>query len=151
MIYKTKHFGEIDRDESEVFHFKTGLPGFDSEHSFLLIPFAESGGSMYSLQSTTTPALSFIMMDPFMLAPDYEPELSPADLRTFGVEQWQELSYGVLCSAKVPANESTVNLRCPIAIHLDTHQGRQIIMDSSRYGMRHPLAEFSHREEQHSC
>lgn len=151
MIYKTKYFGEIDCDESELFHFKQGLPGFEDEHAFLLIPFEESGGSMYSLQSATTPNLSFIVMDPFTLDPGYEPELSHTDLRQFGVEQWQELTYGVLCASKVPVAASTVNLRCPVVMHLDTRQGKQIIMDTSRYGMHHPLSEFSHREDTSPC
>lgn len=151
MTYKTQYFGEIECDESELFYFPAGLPGFETEHSFLLIPFAESGGTMFSLQSTTTPALSFIAIDPFALLPDYEPELSESDLHQFGVDQWQALSYCVLCSYKESIAESTVNLRCPIVIQLDTRQGRQIIMDTARYGMRHPLAEFSQREEQSSC
>lgn len=151
MIYQTKYFGDIDCDESKLFHFSAGLPGFEEEHAFLLIPFEESGGSMYSLQSATTPALSFILMDPFTLVSDYEPELTPTELHQLGVTRWQELSFGVLCSFKTPVSKSTVNLRCPIALHLDTRQGRQIIMDSANYGMRHPISEFSRREEPSSC
>lgn len=151
MIFKTQYFGEIECDESKIFHFPSGLPGFEDERAFLLIPFEESGGTMFSLQSAVTAGLSFIVMDPFTLAPDYEPELTAADLRGLGVERWQELSYCVLCAFKTPVSSSTVNLRCPIALHLDTRQGRQIIMDTSRYGMHHPLAEFSRREETDPC
>ena len=149
MIYKTKYFGEIDCDESKLFHFPSGLPGFESEHSFLLIPFEESDGNMYSLQSATTPSLSFILMDPFTLDPNYSPELSPSELHQFEVEQWQELSFGVLCAIKSPVSQSTVNLRCPIAFHLDTRIGRQIIMDN--YNMRHLLSDFSHQGEEGTC
>lgn len=151
MIYKTQYFGEIDCDEAELFHFPFGLPGFENEHSFLLIPFDESGGTIFSLQSAATPALSFIAIDPFTLLPDYELELTDADLQRFGVKRWQDLSYCVLCSSKVPISESTVNLRCPVAIDLDTRRCEQIIMDTARYGMRHPLAEFNRREESSSC
>lgn len=151
MIYKTKYFGEIDCDESKLFHFRSGLPGFENEHSFLIIPFEESGGSMYSLQSAVTPSLSFIVMDPFTLDPSYEPELSPSMLRQLGAAQWQDLTYGVLCASKNPVSESTVNLRCPIVLHLDTRQGTQIIMDSNRYGMRHLLSDFSHQEDAATC
>lgn len=151
MIYKTKYFGEIECDESKLFHFASGLPGFENETSFLLIPFEGSNGSMFSLQSTVTPTLSFIVMDPFSLDPTYEPELSASELRQLGVEKWEDLSYGVLCVSKTPASMSTVNLRCPIAIHLDTRECRQIVMDSTRYHMRHLLSEFGRQEEGSSC
>lgn len=151
MIYKTKYFGEIDCDESKLFHFRSGLPGFENEHSFLLIPFEGSSGSMFSLQSAVTPSLSFIVMDPFTLDPGYEPELSDSELRQLGADKWEDLTYGVLCASKTPASMSTVNLRCPIAIHLDTREGKQIVMDSTRYHMRHLLSEFGRQEESASC
>ena len=151
MIYKTKYFGEVDCDESELFHFPLGLPGFEDEHSFLIIPFEDSNGNMFSLQSATTPSLSFIVMDPFTLDPTYEPELSASELRELGAAQWQELTYGVLCAPKNPISTSTVNLRCPIVVHLDTRQGKQIVMDSTRYQMRHLLSEFGQQEGHTSC
>ncbi len=151
MIYKTQYFGEIDCDESELFRFPAGLPGFESETAFLLIPFAESGGTMFSLQSAVTSSLSFLVMDPFDLLPDYAPELTAADLQSLGTKEQGELSFCVLCACKDPIAESTVNLRCPIALHLDAKLGKQIIMDTERYGMHHRLAEFSHREEHDPC
>ena len=152
MIYQTKYFGEIECSEDKVFHFPSGLPGFEDEHTFLLIPFEGSHGTMFSLQSTTTPSLSFITMDPFSLLPDYQPVLSSSDLRQFDdAFRWDDLSYCVLCSVKNPVQESTVNLRCPIAIHLDTREAHQIIMDTDKYNMRHLLTEFSKTEEAETC
>lgn len=151
MVFQTKYFGEVECREDEIFHFPTGLPGFEEERSFLLIPFEGSGGTMLSLQSTATPALSFVVMDPFSLLSDYEPALSESDLRQFGVERWDELSYCALCVVKSPVSESTVNLKCPIALHLGRHEGRQIIMETDRYHMRHLLTEFRNREESSSC
>ena len=152
MIFQTKYFGEIDCSEDKVFHFPDGLPGFENERTFLLIPFDGSSGTMYSLQSTMTPSLSFVAMDPFSLLPDYEPVLSLSDLRQFDdAFQWSDLSYCVLCSVKNPVSESTVNLKCPIAINLDTKEAHQIIMDTDKYNMRHLLVEFSKKEEDETC
>lgn len=151
MIYKTKYFGQVECDASALFHFPVGLPGFEEEHDFLLLPFQESDGALFSLQSAATPELSFLVMDPFALLPDYEPELSGAELEQLGVADWRELSFCVLCATREPVSSSTVNLKCPIALRLDTHCARQIIMDSPRYGMRHPLAEFSQGKESSPC
>ena len=151
MLYQTKYFGEVEADESEVFHFPSGLPGFEEEHSFLIIPFDGSDGTLFSLQSTVTPGLSFVVMDPYSLTADYEPVLTDADLHPFDEARWDKLSYCVLCCVKEPVSESTVNLKCPIVIDLEAKIAHQVIMDSDKYGMRHLLTEFSNREGSSSC
>ena len=80
MKLQTKYFGEIDYESSEVIRFPTGMFGFDDEHDFLLLPFEGSGHSMLCLQSTATPALAFILLDPFSLCPSYTPVLRKTEL-----------------------------------------------------------------------
>ena len=149
MKLQTKYFGEIDYEAGEVITFPAGMFGFDEEHGFLLLPFDGSGGNLLCLQSTATPALAFVVMDPFSLLPDYAPVLRKAELQQFGVEEVGELGFYVLCAVKHLVSASTVNLRCPIVIHPQTREARQVIMEV--YDMRHPLEEFGHREEAASC
>ena len=78
---QTKYFGEIDYELSETITFPAGLFGFDDEHSFLLLPFDGSGENLLCLQSTATPALAFVVMDPFSLCPEYTPALRKAELQ----------------------------------------------------------------------
>lgn len=151
MKLQTKYFGEIDYEPSELIHFPTGLFGFDSEHDFLLLPFEGSHGNMLCMQSTATPMLAFVVLDPFSLAPSYMPELSSEELHFFGVTDHQALCYYVLCAIKSPVSDSTINLRCPIVIHPETRTARQVILESGGYEMRHPLSEFNRSEEAASC
>ena len=65
MKLQTKYFGEIDYEPAESIRFPAGMFGFDDEHDFLLLPFEGSGHSMLCLQSIATPALAFILLDPF--------------------------------------------------------------------------------------
>ena len=146
---QTKYFGEVDYEDKDVLHLPAGIFGFEEEHRFLLLPFDGSGGGMLCLQSIQTPALAFVVLDPFSLKPDYEPELEEADLRQFGVKEAGELGFYVLCVVKNPVADSTVNLKCPLVIHPETREARQVIME--RYEMRHPLAEFSRGEEAAPC
>ena len=110
-----------------------------------------ANGSMLCFQSTVTPGLAFVALDPFVLRHDYTPVLQKAELNLFGVEDVQELAFYVLCAVKNPASASTVNMRCPVVIHPDKREARQIIMEMDAYEMRHPLAEFGPREEAASC
>lgn len=146
---QTKYFGEIEYEAGDVLRFPEGLFGFEEEQGFLLLPFEGSGGGMLCLQSVKTPALAFVVLDPFTLKPDYDPVLEEEELRKLGVREAGELGFYVLCAVKNPASSSTVNLQCPLVIHPETRQARQVIMD--RYEMRHPLAEFGRGEEAATC
>lgn len=146
---QTKYFGEVEYEPKDIVRFPAGLFGFEEEREFLLLPFEGSGGGMLCLQSVQTPALAFVVLDPFPLFPDYAPELEEGDLRQFGVKDKGELGFYVLCAVKNPVSDSTVNLKCPLVVHPETREARQIIME--RYEMRHPLAEFRRGEEAAPC
>ncbi len=83
MKLQTKYFGEIDYEPAESIRFPAGMFGFDDEHDFLLLPFEGSGHSMLCLQSIATPALAFILLDPFSLCPSYTPVLRKTELELF--------------------------------------------------------------------
>ena len=150
MKLQTKYFGEIEYEAGDVVHFPTGPFGFEEEHEFLILPFEGGAGSLLCFQSTRTSALAFVAMDPFSLLPHYEPVLQPHELKDLGVKDSQELGFYVLCVVKKPVSESTVNLKCPIAVHPETRAARQVILETDAYEMRHPLAQFG-REEGAPC
>lgn len=143
MKLQTKYFGQVDYDAEDVVTFSAGPFGFEDEREFVILPFDGSGGSLLSFQSVKTPPLAFVAMDPFSLLPGYDPILQPQELEALGVRDSKELAYYVLCVVKRPVSDSTVNLKCPIAVHPDTRAARQVILDSDAYEMRHPLAQFS--------
>lgn len=142
MKLQTKYFGQIDYEAEDVVTFPVGLFGFEEEHKFLVLPFEGGAGSLLCFQSVQTPALAFVAMDPFSLLPDYAPVLQPQELKELGVKDSQELAFYVLCVVKKPVSDSTVNLKCPVAIHPHTRVARQVILEADAYEMRHPLAEF---------
>ena len=147
MKTETKYFGAVDYDPEDILTFSQGLYGFEEEREFLLLPFARSQG-MFSLQSLSTPQLAFILMDPFALDPDYAPVLQAEELEKLDVSDSRELFFYVTCVARSPVGESTVNLRCPLAINGDNGKAMQVILEDSRYQMRHRLAEFETEEEE---
>lgn len=146
MKLQTKYFGEIEYEVGDVVHFPVGPFGFEEEHEFLILPFDGSAGSLLCFQSIHSPALAFVAMDPFSLLPHYEPVLQPQELKALGVADSQELGFYVLCVVKKPVSDSTVNLKCPVAIHPETRIARQVILETDAYEMRHPLAQFGGEE-----
>ena len=145
MIVVSRYFGEIEYTEDEVLVFPRGLYGFEEEQSFLLLPFSKDG-ILFGLQSTKTPELSFTLMHPFSLDPSYAPKLQAEDLKELEAEQSEELYYYVTCAVKEPVSESTINMKCPLAINSDTRRGMQVILENPAYGMRHRLSDFARGE-----
>lgn len=150
MKLQTKYFGEIDYEAGDVIHFPVGLFSFEEEHEFLLLPFDGGAGALLCFQSVHTPGLAFVVMNPFSLLPDYTPVLQPHELEELGVKDSQDLGFYVLCVLKKPVSDSTVNLKCPVAIHPETRIARQVILETDAYDMRHPLAQFG-KEEGAAC
>jgi flagellar assembly factor FliW len=143
----TKYFGKIDYEAEDVLRFDEGMFGFEEEKSFLLLPFEGGHGSLLCLQSIQTQGLAFVVMNPMVLCPDYDPVLKKDELEQLGVGHSHDLGYYVLCGVKNPVADSTVNLRCPVAVNPKTRQARQVILESDQYQMRHPLAEFGHKDK----
>lgn len=151
MKLQTKFFGQIEYEQSQVISFPVGIPGFSEEKRFLLLPFAGSETAMLCLQSTLTPELAFVVLDPFRFSDSYAPVLQESELQQLQAEKPEDLYYYVLCNLSKPVSDSTVNLRCPLAINPDMLIGQQIIMDTDEYDMRYPLSEFSGQRGGASC
>jgi len=146
---ESKYFGQVEYEPEELLIFPRGLFGFEDEREFLLIPF-QGEGTLYSLQSVRTPGLAFVAVDPFSLLAGYAPVLQDAELRELGVAESRELFFYALVSVKAPAGDSTVNLRCPIAINGESRQAMQVILEDRAYGMRHLLRDAG-RQEAEPC
>ena len=147
---QTRLFGPVTYAAADVLHFPAGLPSFEDEREFLLLPI-EGSDALLCLQSIATPALAFIVMNPFTLSPDYAPVLRPGERQTLAVTRDQDLCFYVLCAMKRPVEDSTVNLKCPIALNPDTRTAMQVILETDHYHMHHPLSSFSREKEDAVC
>ncbi len=137
MRIQTKYFGEVELAESDILSFPEGIFGFEDEKKFVLLPFSSEDECLLCLQSIQTPSLAFTAINPFFFWPDYRPQPSQQDLQRLGVDCGENLCYYAMCVVREPLTDTTINLRCPIAINDETRQARQVMLD--RYDMRTPL------------
>lgn len=132
---------EVVYQEDELIFFEDGLFGFEEYKKFLPLYVEENTDATLYLQSVEDSALSFIVMNPFMLSESYRPVLAKSDMdKLEGTEE--DLSYYVICVVKDSAEESSVNLKCPIVVNSVTRKARQVILESQEYQFRHSLKEF---------
>ena len=148
---KTTRFGEIEEDEGKIVRFAAGLPAFEDEHEFIIVPYDEESPYVF-LQSATTPDLAFLMTIPFIFFPDYEFRLEDDVLKSLALESQEDLLlYTLLTIPGSDIREMTANLLAPIVINSRTNEGRQVVLDKSRYCTKHKLfakkAEGSEKED----
>lgn len=146
MKIQTKYFGEMTCTEDELIHFPNGLFGFEDAHKFLLIRLEDDVASPFCLQSTEDPSLAFIVVDPFQLVSDYAPDLPDEDCARLGDPSGEHIALYAICVLREPMSESTVNLRYPIAMHIDTHIAFQVILNNSGYTFQHKLCDLQQED-----
>ena len=135
----TLRFGEIEVDEDKIIYFADGIPAFEDEHEFLIIPYDEESPYVF-LQSLTTPELAFLMTMPFVFFPEYEFELDDANQEKLGLTHQEDmLVYMLLTIPDGQVELMTANLTAPIVMNQVTMQARQIVLDKSRYTTKHRL------------
>src|SRR5215469_14628521 len=100
-------------DSSDV-RLPMGLLGFEQIKDYLLLANPDEAPFGW-LQVKDNPSLAFIIVDPFLVAPDYKPQLPEQDVAFLGLEQPQDAAVFNIVTVHGP-NRVTVNLKGPIVI-----------------------------------
>lgn len=147
MEVTTSCFGTVSYAEEDIILFPNGIIGFPQWKEYLPLPFAKDSDQMLYLQSVEEESISFILMNPFMLFPGYHPRVAKEDMETLHCQDEQDLSFYVISVIREPLEDSTVNLKCPIAVNIKNRHAIQIILDHPEYTFRHRLKDLSCKEE----
>ena len=135
-------YGTIDYVEENLITFSDGLFGFPNLKKYLFLALDENEDSMLLMISVDESKVGFVLINPFILCPDYEPKLTPQELSCLGAEELGELSCYSICVVNSDYLNNTVNLKCPIMVNPETRQGIQVILENSSYGCRHEFRSF---------
>ena len=78
------------------------------------------------LQSLEEPALAFLVVDPQLVDPTYDPDLPSG-------ERW------VIITLRQQPDASTANLLAPVLLDTQARTGRQVVLHESGLSLRHPI------------
>ena len=135
MKFTNRQFGELEVEEQHVLHFPEGIIGFEEYRKFLIVHDEDSEPFRW-LVSLEDAELSFPLLDPTLLIPDYDKRLRAAG----------ETSIFVIATLNENVEESTLNLRSPIVID-ETRTGRQIVLEDESLQLQFPLIPTASIEE----
>lgn len=143
MLVKTRHFGEIDLDENKIIEFENGILGFENYKKYTILFDDEAGEKpdISWLQSLDEPALAIPVVNPFIVKPDFNPEVEDELLKPLG--NLTEENVVVLASITVPEDieKISANLKAPFIINSDERKGAQIIVENSDYEVKYRFYE----------
>ncbi len=118
--------------------FAAPMPGFPHHRRFLLVRLDESG-HLYALTSLDEPSLRFLVAPPFLLFPEYAPELDEETLELLGVRDPERLLILLVIRVGESAREATANLLAPIIIDRESGRAVQAVLTGSGLPVRAPL------------
>lgn len=139
MEIETKYHGTVTVSEEQCLHFANGIPSFEEEKTFALMPFSDGPTPFYILQSTNQAGLAFVVMTPFTFFPDYEAKLSDQTVEDLAIAEPAEVELFVILTLQDTLQTSTANLRGPIVVNTRTREAKQIALTETDYHTRHPL------------
>ncbi len=115
-----------------------GILGFEQTKDYILVvkPDEEPFGW---LQVEGNPTLAFVVIDPFVIMPEYKPDIPPADVEFLGLKDAADaLLLGIVTIQS--SSRATVNLKGPLIINRHTLTGKQVIIaNAADYSVQHPL------------
>ncbi|HUW78813.1 MAG TPA: flagellar assembly protein FliW [Candidatus Nanopelagicaceae bacterium] len=114
------------------------LPGFPGLRKFVLVQF-DGNGLLFDFQSLDQADVRFVVMPSVAFFPDYAPEIESDVISKLGIRAADEAWLLLIVTVGVDLKDSTVNLRAPLIVNLNTRAASQVVLADDRLSLRQPL------------
>lgn len=138
MRIRTKFFGEIELTFEQRWHFPKGIPGFEDEKEFALLPI-ENNTIFQVLQSVNVSDIALIVANPYLLVEDYSFDIDESTIELLDIVKESDLFVLGVLSLKEPFEKSTINLQAPIVFQIATKKAKQMILNDNMFSIRHEI------------
>lgn len=121
-----------------IIHLPLGLLGFERIKKYVLLSNPEEA-PFHWLQVLEDSALAFLVLSPFVVVPDYQPEISDDDSSFIGLKKPEDALIWNIVTLR-PNGTATMNLRGPVVLNRFTLTGKQVVIsNAAQYSLQHPL------------
>ncbi|HVM59855.1 MAG TPA: flagellar assembly protein FliW [Verrucomicrobiae bacterium] len=123
---------------SNIVQFPSGLLGFEQLKTFALVGRPQEEPFLW-LEAPKDSRISFIVVPPKQVVPDYQPDLSDDDVKFLGLKSPNEALVLTIVTLRSEGRAS-INLKGPLVINARTHIGKQIVpVNAADYSTEYPL------------
>jgi flagellar assembly factor FliW len=121
-----------------VIQIPDGLLGFEHVKKYVLLAQPQEAPFMW-LRMIENANKRFIVVSPFQIVPDYQPDISNEDVRFLGINSPDDALVVNIVTLR-PNRPPTVNLKGPIVINRHTLIAKQVIPNNaSKFDVNFPL------------
>ncbi|MCG3117597.1 MAG: flagellar assembly protein FliW [Candidatus Manganitrophus sp. SA1] len=131
--------GPLKVESDRFITFPDGIPGFSNVKRYFLVE-NDKGHPFCWLQAVEDPELAFIVTDPMLFNPRYQPPISLEDFKHLEIDGGESLA--LLVIVNVPQEDPlkmTANFMAPLVINAKIRVGKQVILNDTQYSHREPL------------
>ena len=139
MKIHTTRFGELEIDASRIIEMRgSGILGFEHLRRFVMMMHNEKTPLVW-FQSLDDGAVAFVLTNPFLINPDYQPEIGSHDVKMLEIETPEDAL--LMSIVTISSNPTTVsaNFRAPVVINAIKRLAMQIVLDDPDYPVRYVL------------
>jgi flagellar assembly factor FliW len=139
MKIMTTRFGELEIDASRIIEMRgCGILGFEHLRRFLMMMHSEKTPLVW-FQSLDDGAVAFVLANPFLIKPDYQPEISAHDVGMLEIVNPEDaLLMSIMTFRSIPMTVSA-NFRAPLVINAVKRLAMQVVLDDQDYPIRYVL------------
>lgn len=132
---------ELEPAEDNTFSLPQGLIGFPDHTAAELLYSPEHAPFLWLKLSGPKGAVTFVVLEPGGVIPDYDLEIFDHDAASLGVTDSSEaMILNIVTLGRPSPSDATVNLIGPILVNRRTRIGRQLVIaNHSKYSARHRL------------
>ncbi|NRT37032.1 flagellar assembly factor FliW [Clostridium beijerinckii] len=138
MVFISKIHGKLEYDEKDIIIFKKEILGFNNKEKFVLVEL-EDYKPFKLLQSLEDEEVGLILTSPFEFFDDYKVNLPEETLNRLNIDNEEDVLLLTTITLSSDPKKITTNLKAPIIINKKANLAEQIIIDDSKYNIKHPL------------
>jgi flagellar assembly factor FliW len=136
MKLETTRFGDVEIEQDRVITFPSGLLGFSSYTTFVLLQ-PDEQGVFFWLQSVETPDLAFVVTDPAMWVADYRANIRKEQMAEMALEDIEAAQVFVIVNKR--DDVLSANLQGPLVVNVEKRLAMQLVLADKRWTTRHEL------------
>ncbi|RZB34948.1 MAG: flagellar assembly factor FliW [Desulfobacteraceae bacterium Eth-SRB1] len=136
----TTRFGDISIDEARVIQMRDGMLGFDHLKRYALLMHGKKIPFSW-LQSIEDGSIAFVVINAFVVKPDYEPVISDDEVKLLEIASPEDAVLFSVVTIRSDPFKVTANLRAPIVINAKKMLAKQVVLVESDYSVHYPITE----------
>ena len=137
MDVKTKIGTTVQIQDKDILEIPEGLFGFEEYKKYAIYE-SEYAPFMW-MQSMEEPSLAFLIVDPFLVADDYELDVDDKALAKIGITNPAEVCVMAIVTIPAGGTPVTANLQGPLVINRSNNKCMQVILNSNKWTTKHDI------------